>query len=262
MLSSHPRRPLLLALAGIAALFASLLAVPPAAHAGGPVAELTALVNQERAAAGLPALETSPELADVAARHSERMAASADLHHNPNLGSEVSNWQRITENVGRGPDVRTVHEALMASASHAANILDAHVSQIGIGIVSDGGSVWVTQVFRQPTEASAPPPPPPPTSEPEPPPAPPPPPEEEEDEPPAPPESEPPPPQPEPTADHEDATTPSAVSPTPPERDPGPAPAVTVAPAVAGVVPSLSPDTTTHLLAAIRLVAVLWVLVD
>lgn len=131
-----------------------------AAHASGDAeAELTSLVNAERAAAGLPALQVSGDLVDVARRHSSRMASSGTLQHNPHLGSEVSNWTRVTENVGQGPDARAIHDALMASSSHRANILDGAVSQVGVGVVVAGDTLWMTQVFRQPASAPAPPPP-------------------------------------------------------------------------------------------------------
>ena len=107
---------------------------------------------------------TASDLVDVATRHANRMASSGNLHHNPNLGSEVSGWERVTENVGRGPDARQVHEAFMASSTHAANIVDAGVTQVGVGVVWADGTLWVTQVFRRPTRAAAPPPPPPPAS--------------------------------------------------------------------------------------------------
>lgn len=283
-----------MALAGIVALLASLLAVPPAAHASGPVADLTARVNQERAAAGLPALQTSPELADVAARHSGRMAASGDLHHNPNLSTEVSNWQRVTENVGRGPDVGTIHAALMASSGHAANILDGAVSQIGIGVATGGGDVWVTQVFRQPSVQEAPPPPPAPEPEPPPEPAPPPPPppaptSEPEPEPaPAPPSpsetsTTPPPAPPTPSAHPTPPPAPSTTPPTPPTPDPIPEPTATatrdparlavlagtgvdhrpdpdvaVTAAGADALPSLRGETVAQLWTAVRVATVLW----
>lgn len=157
----RPASPLLvLALAWLALVL--VLTPGVTAHASGDAeSELTSMVNAERAAAGLPALPVSGDLVDVARRHSSRMASSGTLQHNPHLGSEVSNWTRVTENVGRGPAARAIHDALMASSSHRANILDGAVQQIGVGIVVAGDTLWVTQVFRQPATASPAPPPPP-----------------------------------------------------------------------------------------------------
>lgn len=158
-----------LALVACATLLALVLvplrATP--ARADSAAASLTAWVNQERASAGLPALSVASDLVDVATRHSQRMASSGRLYHNPNLGSEVSGWERVTENVGRGPDARPIHDAFMASSTHAANVLDGGVTQVGIGVVWVDGTLWVTQVFRRPTQSS-PPPPPEPETEPEP----------------------------------------------------------------------------------------------
>lgn len=120
------------------------------------------LINQARANNGLPALSTNSELRSVAANWSATMASDGKLRHNPNLGSQVSNWSRLTENVGMRRDgqevsytVQKLHEALMASSGHRANILDSGVSQVGVGVrISDDGTVWVTQIFRQPKSSS------------------------------------------------------------------------------------------------------------
>ena len=72
---------------------------------GGAEREFTALIAQERSSRGLGALADDPELIEVARRHAARMAANKDLHHNPNLQSEVRDWQVLGENVGRGATV-------------------------------------------------------------------------------------------------------------------------------------------------------------
>jgi hypothetical protein len=138
----------------VAALLAGVTVTP--ADAQDPATDFVARINAERANAGLPALAVAGDLADVARRHTERMAAENRLYHNPNLGSEVSNWQRLTENVGRGGSVANLHTAFMSSASHRANILDAQVTQVGVGVVVAGDTMWVTQVFRLPQSAPAP----------------------------------------------------------------------------------------------------------
>jgi hypothetical protein len=63
----------------------------------------------------------------------------------------VSNWRWVGENVGYGPDWRTVETAFMNSPGHRANILDRDYSQIGIGVVISGNRIWITQVFRSPS---------------------------------------------------------------------------------------------------------------
>lgn len=91
-----------------------------------------------------------PELNAVAQRHTQKMANARDLYHNGNLGSQVSNWSRLGENVGRGPSDSAVLDGLMGSPSHLANINDAGFTEIGVGVVFSDGICYVTQVFRDP----------------------------------------------------------------------------------------------------------------
>ncbi len=263
----RPASPLpALALLAALALVLVLGSVVTAHASGDAEVELTSMVNAERTAAGLPALQVSGDLVEVARRHSSRMASSGTLHHNPHLGSEVSNWTRVTENVGQGPDARAIHDALMASSSHRANILDGGVSQVGVGVVVAGDTLWMTQVFRQPATASAPPPPPPP-----PPPT---------DPTPVPPPADPPTPAPPPTSTPEPAPAAPPADATPPAPT-APAPSsagIVVAPADDGSVRLASPvavDTAAdgamraapspeaaRVLATARWITVAWLLVE
>lgn len=125
----------------------------PAAADAGLESGFVQRINAERASNGLPELRLAGDLVTVARRHSQRMADSNDLHHNPNLGSEVSGWQLVGENVGKGPSVDSLHSAFMASPGHRANILHTAWLEVGVGVVVDGDRIWVTQVFRQPKQA-------------------------------------------------------------------------------------------------------------
>lgn len=111
---------------------------------------LVSLIADARQQRGLPALRVSAELTAVARRHSARMADRGEVHHNDDLGGEVSGWRRIGENVGRGPDADAVHDAFMRSSSHRRNILDPGFREVGVGVERRGDTVWVTEVFRQP----------------------------------------------------------------------------------------------------------------
>lgn len=139
-------------------LLTLLLALVPARSAlaadAGAEAQFVSLVNQERAARGLPSLQVASDLVAVARRHSVRMADGSNLHHNPNLAGEVSGWQKVGENVGRGPSVSPIHAAFMDSPGHRANILDPEWVEVGIGVEVRDGTVWVTQVFREPQAAA------------------------------------------------------------------------------------------------------------
>lgn len=108
------------------------------------------LVDQARAARGIPSLDTRAGLSDVARDWAEQMARTGVLRHNPRLTTEVDNWRWVGENAGFGPDVRTVQEAFMRSPGHRANMLDRDYTQIGVGVARRDGRVWVVQVFRRP----------------------------------------------------------------------------------------------------------------
>jgi cysteine-rich secretory family protein len=134
----------------------------------GPTADLTAMTNADRAAARLKALSTAGDLQSLAQRRADEMARSGKLVHTSNLGSKVSGWKRLGENVGRGPELRDIQTAFMNSPSHRENILDPGFSQLGVGVTFDGKEyLYVAVIFREPsgaTTATTPPPPPPTTT--------------------------------------------------------------------------------------------------
>jgi uncharacterized protein YkwD len=141
------------------AVLALVATVLPATSADASTAEhemrFIDSLNVERATRGLPRLTVASDLSSVARKHSGVMASQSNLHHNPNLSSQVTNWSRLAENVGRGPSVASLHRALMDSPGHRANILDSRVTEVGVGVVVSGSTVWVTQVFRLPNTVQA-----------------------------------------------------------------------------------------------------------
>jgi hypothetical protein len=113
-------------------------------------------INAERAGAGLHGLAVVGDLTAVARRHAQRMAAAGEHYHNPNLANEVSGWRMIGENVGRGSSVAGLHRAFMDSAPHRGNILRAEFTQLGVGVARDAsGTIFVVEVFRQPSAGAA-----------------------------------------------------------------------------------------------------------
>lgn len=135
-------------------------------QAGDTVADLTAMTNADRARAGLRPLATANDLQSLAQSRANEMARSGRLAHTTNLGSKVSGWKRLGENVGRGPNLRDIETAFMASPSHRENIVDPGFTQLGVGVTWDGKEYfYVAVIFRQPSStASAPPPTSPPTT--------------------------------------------------------------------------------------------------
>jgi len=139
-------------------LSATVVATPAWA---GTESEFVSRMNSARTSNGLPAYPVRSDLTSVARRQAARMAAQNRMYHNPNLGSEVSGWRNVGENVGRGPDVASIHNAFMGSASHRANILSSVFTEVGVGTArGSDGQLYVSQVFRRPSGAVYTPPPP------------------------------------------------------------------------------------------------------
>lgn len=134
---------------GLAAVVAAAAPATAAADAAAG-SRFVSLANDARAVDGLPALGVRSDLQAVARRHAVRMADEGRVFHNPDLPDQVGGWQRLGENVGKGPTVDEIHEAFMSSASHRRNILDGGFTEIGVGVEVRDGVIWVAEVFREP----------------------------------------------------------------------------------------------------------------
>ena len=87
-----------------------------------------ALINQDRAAAGLPPLQWSPCLAAVATQNAQRMAAQGYISHanGPIQDLACHLGSRTGENIGftgGGPNDAWMNSWFMGDAPHRANIL-------------------------------------------------------------------------------------------------------------------------------------------
>ena len=148
------RRRLATTLAGLLTAALAMVLLPGTAYAGPNEGDIFSAVNSARSSAGLAAYSYAGDLAAAARGQAERMAASGELYHNPNLSSEVGGWSRIGENVAFAGDWRSAHDVLMNSPDHRAQILDSGYTQMGVGTaVGDDGTFWVAQVFRTPSGA-------------------------------------------------------------------------------------------------------------
>jgi uncharacterized protein YkwD len=120
-------------------------------------AEVVALTNRERAAAGLPPLAADPLLTRAARAHSADMVARDFYSHTAPDGSRP--WDRATaagaarrsigENIACGQrSPAEVVTGWMNSPGHRANILKPDFTHIGIGFAGGGraGTYW-TQLF-------------------------------------------------------------------------------------------------------------------
>jgi hypothetical protein len=110
-------------------------------------ADLVSRINAERSARGLRTLSVRSDLTEVARAWSDQMAAEARIYHDPYLPDEVSGWTALGDNVGRGPNVVSVHEAFMRSSDHRSIILDSRFNQVGVGVTRSGDQLYVTEVF-------------------------------------------------------------------------------------------------------------------
>jgi uncharacterized protein YkwD len=150
---------------------ANASAPPPPAQSGPAAAQVLALINQARAAAGLPALTTTAGLAASSSAHNLRMADGCGLSHQcpgePALGQRETDagvdWTAAGENIGEGGPVAGTQAAIAQMAvdltqsmlneqppndGHRLNILSSTFTHIGIAVYRDSsGTVWLTQDF-------------------------------------------------------------------------------------------------------------------
>lgn len=114
------------------------------------------LLNQDRAAQGLPALKVNSQLTSLAERYAQDMInRNYFSHYNP---EGQSPFDRMTaagiqygyagENIAIDYSVAGAESAFMNSQGHRDNILSANYNQVGIGIAySSNGSLYEVQDF-------------------------------------------------------------------------------------------------------------------
>ena len=116
--------------------------------------QVVALVNQERAAYGLPALSLSGELSDGARLKSQDMRDNRYFDHNsPTYGTPFEMMRSLgityaaaAENIAMGySTAEAVVNGWMNSAGHRANILSTNYTHIGVGHVDGYWTQWFTR---------------------------------------------------------------------------------------------------------------------
>ena len=144
-------RSLVLSLLTVALVAASttLVGTPTASATTTRESRLIAKINATRVAHGLRPLRVSTDLMSAAKRHTRSMAGTRTLFHTTSFKG-LCCWSLMAENVGYGFSVAGLHTQFMGSAPHRANILDPRLRQVGVGIVSTGDALWVTEMFRDP----------------------------------------------------------------------------------------------------------------
>lgn len=123
--------------------------------------EVASLVNQERAKQGLNPLQVIPALNSASEKRSQELVTLFS-HTRPD-GSNCAtvlnefdvSWKTTGENIAYGyATPEAVMTGWMNSSGHRANILNANFDSIGIGVVSENGVLYWTQIFTGGTSAS------------------------------------------------------------------------------------------------------------
>lgn len=128
-------------------------AVGAEARASGEAGSLLTLLNRARTDNGLAPLASASDLTAIAADRAAAMARSGALAHTPDLGARACCWTWIAENVAYAGSVSSLHDVLMNSAPHRANILNADADDVGVAVVRADGTLWAAQVFRARSDA-------------------------------------------------------------------------------------------------------------
>jgi uncharacterized protein YkwD len=121
-------------------------------------ATLLRLINEARQRAHLEPVASMPAIETVARAHARDMAENRYVAHNTRDGTTPGQRLRAAgllsglslENVARGYGAREIHEGLMVSPGHRANVLNPRVTHVGIGVVREAGpsgALLVTQDF-------------------------------------------------------------------------------------------------------------------
>jgi uncharacterized protein YkwD len=114
---------------------------------------LFALINAERATAGLPALAWNDRLALSARERS--IALSRASAASSAIPTETDDRVRrvklatsvFVENVARAPTLDDAHRAWMANPRQRANILSAAVNQVGVGVTTGDHATFAAEIF-------------------------------------------------------------------------------------------------------------------
>jgi len=120
-------------------------------------AQLLALVNGEREAAGLPALTFDEALVPVGRAHAVEMFEQGYFaHESPTTGDPFDRLAAANvtylvagENLAFAPDLLTAHRGLMNSPGHRANILSPAFGRTGMAVIrSRYHGLMIVQMFR------------------------------------------------------------------------------------------------------------------
>lgn len=149
-----------LALLLVALVLTGAAAGPASAASATDEQDFVTRINQERTSRGKPALTVCAGMVNVARAWSDHEAnrnARETMGHNPSYSSQIpAGWRSAAENLawgsGSSATVAVLHQALMNSSGHKANIL-GDFTHIGVGVTLTGSGstlqMYVTQNFAK-----------------------------------------------------------------------------------------------------------------
>lgn len=115
-------------------------------RADGPA--FLAALNALRSERGLAPLGARADLDLLAQAWAADMAAADDLRHSDLIYDVIAGaWTTAGENVGYGPSVAVIVDALEASPGHLDNMLNPDFTSVGIGVVWVDDVLWTAHLF-------------------------------------------------------------------------------------------------------------------
>jgi uncharacterized protein YkwD len=118
-------------------------------------AEVLDRLNRSRVDAGVDPLSSSPALIEVAAAYAAELYESGRFAHQSLQGGELGDrlaaaevtYRIAGENLALAPGPAEVHDGLLNSAGHRANLLNREFHKVGIGVVDGPLGLMTVQVF-------------------------------------------------------------------------------------------------------------------
>ncbi len=112
-------------------------------------AAVVAKINDLRAGRGLPALQVNENLVAKARAWSAEMASAGRIRHSTLSDGITEDWKKLGENVGMGASAERLHAEFVASPRHYENLVDPAFGHVGVGVVTNGETIYVSEVFMQ-----------------------------------------------------------------------------------------------------------------
>lgn len=103
-------------------------------------------VNRARYNNGRRKLGWDKQMGYVARKHAQKMGSARAVYHD-DIGSKITRWRALGQNVGRAGGCKRLFRAFMNSSGHRANILGSW-KFVGVGVARAGGKLYAAQIFE------------------------------------------------------------------------------------------------------------------